>query len=206
MSVRVAAYRCRCKVHRWTRRAVIGLRIRWFRVLSSNRGAFEGACVVSPVLAEGAGQILAAGAQLGFVPSPGAFDGCIHLEARAGSEIRISPGCVVNNSCVMIAEGPGIRLGRDALLGPEVMIVDSDFHNLDPLLRTTGSPAMGAVEIGDNVFLGARSIVLKGVRIGKNTVVGANSVVVRDLPPDVTAAGNPGTPIGPVPSGQNLAQ
>jgi acetyltransferase-like isoleucine patch superfamily enzyme len=47
------------------------------------------------------------------------------------------------------------------------------------------------VVIGDNVWLGVNSVVLKGVTIGKNSVIGANSVVTRDIPPNVIAAGNP---------------
>jgi acetyltransferase-like isoleucine patch superfamily enzyme len=45
--------------------------------------------------------------------------------------------------------------------------------------------------IGDNVFLGANSIILKGVVIGENTVIGAGSVVVDDVPPNCVAVGNP---------------
>ena len=48
-----------------------------------------------------------------------------------------------------------------------------------------------AIVIQDDVFLGARCIVLKGVTIGAGTVVGAGSVVSRSLPSGVVAAGNP---------------
>jgi galactoside O-acetyltransferase len=47
------------------------------------------------------------------------------------------------------------------------------------------------VYIGNNVFLGANVVVLKGVRIGDNAVVGAGSVVVKDVPSNVIACGNP---------------
>ena len=50
---------------------------------------------------------------------------------------------------------------------------------------------MAHVSIGDNVFIGARSIVLQGVSIGDGAVIGAGSVVVSDVPANTVAAGNP---------------
>ena len=164
----------------------------WFRMLSTNRGAFTGSAVVTPVLALGAGRIDADGALLGYFPSPGAFDSCIHLEARAAeATIFIGRGAAINNGCTLISQGPGIHIGEDVLLGPEVLVVDSDFHHLDADRRRSGPPAMAQVVIGASVFIGARSTVLKGVHIGQNTVVAAGSVVVHDLPANVVAAGNP---------------
>lgn len=49
----------------------------------------------------------------------------------------------------------------------------------------------GKVTIGDNVFLGVNSVILKGVSIGANTVIGAGSVVTRDIPGNCVAAGSP---------------
>lgn len=49
----------------------------------------------------------------------------------------------------------------------------------------------GKITIGNNVFLGVNSIVLKGVTIGENSIIGAGSVVTKDIPPNVVAAGNP---------------
>lgn len=165
--------------------------IRTYRRLSSNPSAFEGATIVTPVLAVGSGRIEARDVQFGYVPSPFAHHGCTHLEARGTSTIRIGAQSVVNNACVLIAEGPGITIGARALLGPEVMVFDSDFHSLHPDERQSGTPARARVLIGRNVFLGARTMVLKGVEIGDNSVIGAGSVVTRDVPPNVIAAGNP---------------
>jgi acetyltransferase-like isoleucine patch superfamily enzyme len=49
----------------------------------------------------------------------------------------------------------------------------------------------GHVIIGNNVFLGIGTIVLKGVTIGDNCVIGAGSVITRDIPSNSVAAGNP---------------
>ncbi|WP_233191214.1 MULTISPECIES: DapH/DapD/GlmU-related protein [unclassified Cryobacterium] len=63
------------------------------------------------------------------------------------------------------------------------------------------APVIGdRVVIEDDVFLGARSIVLKGVRIGTGSVIGAGSVVSRSIPPGSIAAGNPCRVIGKIAS------
>jgi len=49
----------------------------------------------------------------------------------------------------------------------------------------------GKVVLGDNVFIGTQSIILKGITIGNNTIIGAGSVVTHDIPSDCVAAGNP---------------
>ncbi|MCI0813818.1 MAG: acyltransferase, partial [Chloroflexi bacterium] len=54
-----------------------------------------------------------------------------------------------------------------------------------------GLQRFGAIEIGNNCFIGTRSIILPGVRIGKNCVVGAGSVVTRSVPKDTVVAGVP---------------
>lgn len=53
----------------------------------------------------------------------------------------------------------------------------------------------GKVKIGDNVFIGMGTIILKGVTIGNNVVIAAGSVVNKDIPDDCVAAGNPAKPI-----------
>lgn len=170
---------------------LLGIRVRRYRSLSSNKGAYVGTTVVTPVLAIGPGTIRAHGAQFGYIPSPSAYDRYTHLEARGTAKIEIGAGSILNNACVIVADGTEIRLGRDVVVGPEVAIYDSDFHSLTPSRRKSGPAAMAPVLIGDNVFIGTRSTILKGVTIGENSVIGSGSVVTRDVPPNVIAAGNP---------------
>ncbi|WP_051688993.1 DapH/DapD/GlmU-related protein [Butyrivibrio sp. AE2032] len=47
------------------------------------------------------------------------------------------------------------------------------------------------INIGDNVWIAAYSVICGGVTIGKNSVIGAGSIVTRDIPPNVLAMGTP---------------
>ena len=85
-----------------------------------------------------------------------------------------------------------IIIGNKVLSGANVLITDFDWHAVDPKLRHTSEGIKSApVIIGNNVWLGINTVILKGVSIGDNTVIGANSLVVSDIPANVIAAGNP---------------
>lgn len=75
------------------------------------------------------------------------------------------------------------------MLAAECVISDSDWHGL--YNRTRPFRCTRPVTLGDNVWLGLRTIVCKGVTIGDNSVIGAGSVVTGDIPANVVAAGNP---------------
>ena len=64
-------------------------------------------------------------------------------------------------------------------------------HPVDPELRKKGVEIAKSVTVGNNVWIGAGSIVLGGVTIGDNTVIGAGSVVTRPIPANVVAVGVP---------------
>lgn len=49
----------------------------------------------------------------------------------------------------------------------------------------------GRVKIGDNVFIGMNSTILKGVTIGSNVVIGANTLINKDVPDNCVVVGNP---------------
>ena len=53
----------------------------------------------------------------------------------------------------------------------------------------------GKVVIGNNVFIGVNTTILKGVTIGDNVIIGAGSIVARDIPSDCVAIGTPAKPI-----------
>jgi acetyltransferase-like isoleucine patch superfamily enzyme len=98
-------------------------------------------------------------------------------------------------SGAVICAAISITIGKECLIGADVLIADSDFHSIKPEGRRYGAAAddIGAapVVIEDNVFIGARTVVLKGVRIGRDSVIGAGSVVACDIPEGAVAVGNP---------------
>ena len=109
-------------------------------------------------------------------------------------EASIHIGNNTGMSGVCICAAKSIRIGKDCLLGADVIITDTDFHGVSPELRNdpdehyrTSKPVI----IEDNVFIGARSIILKGVTIGTNSVIGAGSIVSGNIPANIIAGGNP---------------
>ncbi len=80
-----------------------------------------------------------------------------------------------------------ITIGDNVTFGPGVRILahDASMH------QALGYTKIGRVDIGDNVFIGAGSIVLPGTSIGANSIIGAGSVVTGNVPEGKVFAGNP---------------
>lgn len=76
-------------------------------------------------------------------------------------------------------------------MGAGCTILDNDSHHSDPFKRVQNIIPSKPINIGDNVFIGLQSVILKGVTIGKNSTIGAHSVVFNDIPEDCIAWGNP---------------
>ena len=106
----------------------------------------------------------------------------------SGAEIVIGSGVGVSG-CV-ISAAKSIHIGDRVLIGSGALIFDSDLHPLEAGERH-GQGACAPIVIEDDVFIGARAIILKGVTIGKGAVVGAGAVVTKDVQPGVRVAGNP---------------
>lgn len=109
------------------------------------------------------------------------------LTDRRSALIEIREGAGLSNTVVWASEK--IVIGEGSMIGSGCMIVDHDFHEIP--LESDNFDAPKPVYIGKKVFIGARSIVLKGVSIGDGAVIGAGSVVVKDIPEGVLAGGNP---------------
>ena len=104
-----------------------------------------------------------------------------------GAELSIGAGTYINYG-TNISARRSMKIGENCNIGQYCIIMDADYHSLDDHSRPdTPEP----VEIGNDVWLGARVIVLKGSKIGDGATIGANSVVRGTIPSGAIAAGNP---------------
>lgn len=112
--------------------------------------------------------------------------------------INIGDGTMLNG--VSITSYEKVNIGSNCQIASSTLISDTDFHPISAIERYKES--MGAkidhnivnkkeINIGNNVWVGWGSIILKGVTIGDNSIIAAGSVVVNDIPANVIAAGNP---------------
>lgn len=91
-----------------------------------------------------------------------------------------------------IAAWKSIKIGSHVLIGSGAMIIDSDSHPLNwEERRKGGSHEARPIVIEDDVFIGARAIILKGVTIGRGAIIGAGAVVSSDVPAWSVVVGNP---------------
>lgn len=90
---------------------------------------------------------------------------------------------------------PDIRIGKDVMMGPDVLIISRHqnhrFDDINRPMRLQGYAESSPVVIEDDVWLGARVIVLPGIRIGRGAVIGAGAIVTKDVPPYAVCVGNP---------------
>jgi acetyltransferase-like isoleucine patch superfamily enzyme len=120
----------------------------------------------------------------------------IHFSGRHGRppELVIGDESFVGHGCAFHV-GSAVRIGRHCLLAAGVQVFDFDGHPLDAAARRAGRPTpadeVHPVEIGDDAWVGAGALILKGVTVGERAVVAARAVVTKDVPPDVVVAGNP---------------
>lgn len=109
-----------------------------------------------------------------------------HLEI--GNNLGMSQTAIVCQKKIIIK--------NNVKLGGGVKIYDTDFHSLNSAERANfetdmANKNMASVTIGNNVFVGANSIILKGVIIGDNSIIGAASVVSKSIPKNEIWGGNP---------------
>lgn len=142
------------------------------------------------------------------------------IVVKNGAEIRIGPGVTINAAGWSNAHNDGrrtvlfaapsaiielqansglsssriiayqrITVGEGSLIGAGSLICDSDMHEIP--LGSDHPVGQAPISIGNKVFLGANTTVLKGAEIGDGAVVGASSVVTGSIPAAAIAAGNP---------------
>lgn len=107
-----------------------------------------------------------------------------------GAQIIIGDNVGISGSTISASRS--IVIGNNVLIGSGCVICDSDAHPIHPKDRNDNKRTKSIpIKIEDDVFIGARCLILKGVTIGKGSVIGAGSVVTHDVMPMSIYAGNP---------------
>jgi acetyltransferase-like isoleucine patch superfamily enzyme len=105
-------------------------------------------------------------------------------------KIRIGAGTYINRY-TMLDASESLEIGKNCAIGPGCYLTDHD-HGIDPALPPLSQQLISApTRLGNEVWLGAHVVVLKGVTIGDRAVVGAGSVVTKDVPADAVVVGVP---------------
>ena len=109
-------------------------------------------------------------------------DQLIKLGLKVGENFNRQEKCIIDFSHCWL-----ITIKDNVTLAPGVHILAHDASTKNHL----GYTKIGKVSIGNNVFVGANSIILPNVNIGDNVIIGAGSVVTKSIPAEVVVAGNP---------------
>lgn len=130
------------------------------------------------------------------------------------AEIKIGNNTGISSACLWAKEN--ITIGDNVKIGGDCLIMDTDAHSLDYRIRNGSlcdedgniqdsiSAKSKPIIIGDDVLVGARSIVLKGVTIGARSIIAAGSVVTKSIPCDCIAGGNPCNVIKKISNNENF--
>ena len=105
---------------------------------------------------------------------------------KTGDEVSFGP------SCHIYEPRGGLTIGHNCLLAGGTMIcgVHHGMQDIDIPMRHQISESAPII-IGDDVWIGMRSVIMPGVTIGKGAVIGAGSIVTKDIPPFCIAIGSP---------------
>lgn len=111
-------------------------------------------------------------------------------------EIRIGDRTTIGHDSVLVCR-ERLEIGSDCMLAAYcyVLDVDHEFESTEKTIPEQGLRVQPVV-IGNDVWVGAGTVILRGVRIGDGAVVAANSVVTRDVPPYTVVAGSPAKVVG----------
>ena len=105
--------------------------------------------------------------------------------------VKVGENCVIWTRDIDINHGFLITIGNNVTLSNAKILAHDGSTK-----RALGYSRVGRVTIGDNVFIGAGSIILPGVTIGNNVIIGAGAVIAKDIPEDSVVVGNPAKIIG----------
>ncbi|HUN41276.1 MAG TPA: acyltransferase [Acetobacteraceae bacterium] len=127
------------------------------------------------------------------------IDAFVKIKPAGGKgDVVIGRGSFINAGCVLYT-GHGIRIGRNVLVAANCTFAPTNHAFGDPgrPIRDQGfQPSRGGIVIGDDVWIGANTVLVDGAQIGTGSVIGAASLVRGVLPPLCIAFGVPATARG----------
>lgn len=128
---------------------------------------------------------------------------CRYIFKKCGKNVNIERGALFGNNIeigdnsgigidALLDSTGGIIIGNNVMMGPDVMIFTQNhaYEDINRPMIEQGS-ICSPVIIEDDVWIGARVIILPGTRIGKSAIIGAGAVVASDVPPFSVVGGNP---------------
>ena len=103
---------------------------------------------------------------------------------RVGARAQLGDNCRIDHD---------VTIGDDVVMGPDVVIMTVGHAFADPErpINQQGALPRRPVNIGRDVWIGTRVVILPGVTVGEGAIVGASSVVTQSIPPYAVAVGNP---------------
>ena len=115
----------------------------------------------------------------------------IGLNSFFTNRVTIGDYSSIGNNCYL--QGT-VNIGNYVMMGPECMFytINHCTTRTDIPMCQQGTRVEKAINIADDVWIGARVIVLPGVRIGKGSIIGAGTIVTKDVPDFSVFCGNPG--------------
>lgn len=108
----------------------------------------------------------------------------IHKSLIIGNNSGIGYKCIIPS---------GVIIGNNVMMGPEVIMYTSNhcYKKIEIPMREQGMSSIEKIIIEDDVWIGARVIILPGVRICEGSIIGAGAVVTKDVPPYSIVGGVP---------------
>jgi acetyltransferase-like isoleucine patch superfamily enzyme len=105
---------------------------------------------------------------------------------KIGKNTYISPKAYIDHH-----KSFSVEIGDNCFITRDCIILDHTQEKQGGPLKLWGEIEYGRVKIGNNVFVGVKSVIMPGVTIGDNVIIGAMSLVTKDIPSDVVAFGQP---------------
>ncbi len=106
-----------------------------------------------------------------------------------GYNIEVGENFYSNHNLVIL-DANKVKFGDNVFIAPNCGFYTAG-HPLDYETRNKGLEYAKPIEVGNNVWIGGNVVVLPGVKIGDNVVIGAGSIVTKDIPSNSVAVGNP---------------